>query len=410
MFPPGRVILGVLLVGLMSGALGEPRAADQKSAEVRDFSYSRAKPREKTLVLTETAEVRSVTFICEGQALLTDTFERSQITADAAQEQLTRYDVLAGKRLSRWDLPRWRSNYAINYRGLVGTGGDILVESAVVMPEDADGIKTGLVVREQATGKQLRRIDFNRPRLQRRFARPIPQAALSGDGTTLAAIEDGYAISDRAGQSAELTVWDVASGTLRKKFPVQYGHGYYGVLAVSTDGGMLALADARSDKNQNGAIHPIIAVRDAATGRLLREWDVKCAALRFCPDGKKLALLEIEGGDKPAHVLRLCDISTGEKTREFAIGGLVAFPAECFAFSADGQTLATRHEPDKTIRVWDILTGKERYCYKGHKGEHYVVAVAVSPAGKTFASISLHDRTHSIHIWEIPPEPARIKE
>ena len=53
------------------------------------------------------------------------------------------------------------------------------------------------------------------------------------------------------------------------------------------------------------------------------------------------------------------------------------------AFSPDGRQLASASE-DKTIRLWDALTGQEILTLKGHTGE--VRSVAFSPDGKRLAS------------------------
>jgi WD40 repeat protein len=52
---------------------------------------------------------------------------------------------------------------------------------------------------------------------------------------------------------------------------------------------------------------------------------------------------------------------------------------------------------DHTIRVWDIASGKELRCLRGHTSG--VIGLALSPDGKTLASCS-HDRT--IRLWPVP--------
>jgi WD40 repeat protein len=64
-------------------------------------------------------------------------------------------------------------------------------------------------------------------------------------------------------------------------------------------------------------------------------------------------------------------------------------------YSPDGKTLALA-SCDRTIRVWEAATGKERYVCKSHEGE--ITSVVYSPDGKTLASAS-GDTT--ILVWDL---------
>ena len=68
--------------------------------------------------------------------------------------------------------------------------------------------------------------------------------------------------------------------------------------------------------------------------------------------------------------------------------------ADCVAYSPDGSCIASGSS-DKTVRVWDVATGRQLSELKGH--DSYVSGVAYSPDGARIASAS-DDRT--VRVWD----------
>src|SRR5262249_5590115 len=66
------------------------------------------------------------------------------------------------------------------------------------------------------------------------------------------------------------------------------------------------------------------------------------------------------------------------------------------ALAPDGKTVISSSY-DQTLRLWDVATGKELRRFQGH--ERYVSALALSPDGKTLATVEA--RGNVIRLWDV---------
>jgi WD40 repeat protein len=94
----------------------------------------------------------------------------------------------------------------------------------------------------------------------------------------------------------------------------------------------------------------------------------------FAPDGRTL----FSGGDD--RTVRAWDVRTGKELRRFEghKGGVLAL-----ALTADGKTLASAGR-DKTVRLWNTQTGKELHRLETSLGD--VEGLALSADGKLLAA------------------------
>jgi WD40 repeat protein len=123
-----------------------------------------------------------------------------------------------------------------------------------------------------------------------------------------------------------------------------------------------------------------------AVGRLgtarLRHMGVTSVA--YSPDGKLLA----SGGND--RTVRLWEVPTGKEVQRLEghgdrVGSVV--------FAPDGKSLASASN-DGTVRIWDVATGNELKMLMA--GKNFIRAIAFSPDGKWLASA--HDRR--VKLWE----------
>ncbi|MDJ0838709.1 MAG: protein kinase [Acidobacteriota bacterium] len=193
---------------------------------------------------------------------------------------------------------------------------------------------------------------------------PLTALAYSPEGRRLAS----------SSHDQTIRLWDVASG--RVQLTLAGRARWFSDLAFSPNG------DALLSGSSAGAVQLWDVTLDAAPQfPLVRGNGV--SGLIFAPDGAQLAVC--------AENIDLWRIDSAERTHTLSghSGGVTAA-----AFSNDGKTLAAI-SGDRTIRLWDAVSGAERAAF-GVPGKH-LSGIAFSPDGKHLAVAV--DR--AVRLWEV---------
>ncbi|MBS0017827.1 MAG: GUN4 domain-containing protein [Arthrospira sp. SH-MAG29] len=158
------------------------------------------------------------------------------------------------------------------------------------------------------------------------------------------------------------------------------GGGWVGHLLSRVDGCQLSVPQVIN------TVRPVFPPNNSCLQKTLMGHSNSVYSVAFSPDNQTLAS---GSSDK---TIKLWDVTTG-KLRETLTGH--SDWVSSVAFSRDGQTLCSG-SGDNTIKLWDVTTGKLRETLTGHPD--WVRSVAFSRDGQTLASGSF-DKT--IKLWDV---------
>ncbi|MEG4188954.1 WD40 repeat domain-containing protein, partial [Microcoleus sp. Pol17_C1] len=183
-------------------------------------------------------------------------------------------------------------------------------------------------------------------------------------------------------RQAEITKSDVIVGSAKIFF--SQGKGLDALMESLRAGVLLQPLKAKPSIELVGALQQ--AVSEVRERNRLETHSDGVTSVSFSPDGKTLASASID------KTIKLWDVTTGKQIRTLQGHSDVVWSV---SFSPDGKTLASASD-DKTIKLWDVTTGKQIRTLQGHS--YRVTSVSFSPDGKTLASGSI-DKT--IKLWDV---------
>lgn len=289
----------------------------------------------------------------------------------------------------------------------IGDGAGYWLNRVALLPDGRHAVATGggVIVYDLAEGKQVRRtleLQFARIGLAltrdgRRFVTGhqhdkvvrlgdlrtgAVERTLQGhtDGVHAVALTSDEKRVLTGGLDKTLRLWDADTGQELRQFADVPGA--VRSLAISPDGKRALAGHAGSDCS--------VTVWDVESGKRLEKIGVHTkdvTAVHFLPDGKRFLSA---GMDAKVFVI---DLETGKELQRISHWGGVYGAA----LAADGRRALTAGFGDKTVRLWDLTTGKELRAYEGHIGA--VLGVAFSPDGARAIS---SDSRNTIRVWRVP--------
>ena len=166
-----------------------------------------------------------------------------------------------------------------------------------------------------------------------------------------------------------------------------------GRLAYSTSGGRFLGAW------QDGT-DAAIRVWDVETGREVRQ-----AGRHIGESSGAWPSHPMDAASSPAAMIGLRSCGMQRPAPRSAVSAVISSRSCRAAFFPDGLRAVSCGD-DRTIRLWDLETGRELHCFRGHHRE--VIWVAVSPDGRWLVS-SDHMRTRITTLGRRGPQDRSIR-
>ncbi|MFH1980851.1 MAG: caspase family protein [Pseudomonadota bacterium] len=199
--------------------------------------------------------------------------------------------------------------------------------------------------------------------------------AISPDGRYAVTGGETRGTVQEAHEQYALNVWDLAKGTIIKKFSGFKGPWLYVHDVRFSRDGRYFLASSLNE----------IYLFDTKIWKAIRKFSAEgCIAADFSPDGKCLLAGDEDG------FLHLWEIDTSREI--WRIQGhkscLLSEGANAIAFSPDGRSVLTSSRCDDVVHVWDVISGKALRQFSGFEvvrgqrdGWSGVNGIALSPDG-----------------------------
>jgi WD40 repeat protein/uncharacterized caspase-like protein len=221
-------------------------------------------------------------------------------------------------------------------------------------------------------------------------------------GTTAVAISPDGARLVCGDKSGQIFSWELATGEDSVTYTGRDDLKGIHAVAISPDGKLIVSGDGEGQIKLWGG--------EGGTGaRLLGRHLGWINALVFHPDGRTLVSSSDDGAVKVWDVVEGRKLKTliGPEENESATGledslqksaAILSWGKSAItslALTPDGKLLAGAGN-DKTVKVWELATGKLVYTLEGHTDK--VRSVSISPDGKLLASASMDEK---IKLWDL---------